>query len=111
MTRRRKTEIEPIAFSKVLKTVMRERGLTLKQISDMAGVAASVVGDWSAGTNPQDLKAVGRLSRSLGMSMRSLLLGEPEEIKTVSSISELFDEQDFFNDICRISIKRLTLKK
>lgn len=111
MARRKKSDIDPIPFGKILKAVMAERGLTLKQVGEMAGVASSVVSDWTAGTNPQDLKAVGRLARSLNLSLRSLLLGEAEEIKSVSSLAEIFEEQDLFDDICRVSVKRLRMKR
>ncbi len=62
MARQKKSETEPIAFAKVLKAVMRERALTLKQIGEMADVAPSVVSDLTAGTKPQNLKAVGRFA-------------------------------------------------
>jgi len=107
----RKKKINTLPFSAKLTRIMRERHLTLKQVSEMANVPLSTVSDWTSNTTPQDLIAVGRLARSLGVSLRELLLNESEEAKTVVNLADLFDEEDFFDDICRVSIRRLRLKK
>lgn len=99
-----------VPFGKILSAIMKERGLTLKQISQMAGVSLSVVSDWTAGNSPRDLQAVYRLSQALGIEFSRLLLGQAEPIKDISSVAELFDEDEIFDGLVRINIKRVSLR-
>lgn len=91
---------------------MEERGLSIGAIAEMAGVSRSVVQSWTSKANPHDLQAVAKLAKALGMGFKELLLGELEE-SSVADLNpkELFDEQEFFEGICRIKIERLIPKK
>ena len=91
---------------------MAERGLSIGAIAEMAGVSRSVVQSWTSKANPHDLQAVARLAQALGVGFKELLLGEIEE-RDVDSISskDLFDEQEFFDGICRIKVQRLVPRK
>lgn len=100
-----------IPFGKILAAVMKERRLSLKQVAQMSGVSVSVVSDWTAGNVPRDLEAVFRLSTSLGIEFSSLLLGHIEEPKQVSSIAQLFEEDEIFDGLVRINIKKVQLRK
>lgn len=77
----------------------------------MAGVSLSVVNDWMAGTNPHNLRAVSKLAKSLGMSLSGLLFGEPEQIHTISSLDEIFEESDVFDGLCRVTVKKVRLRR
>lgn len=101
---------QKIAFASVLRSLMEERSLTITQIASLAGVGKSVAHDWLNGTNPHDLNAVGKLATALGISFRSLILGEPDSLEPHQSIHEIFEEQEFFEGYCKISIKKLDLK-
>ena len=86
---------------------MRERGLTLRQVGQMAGVRASVVQNWIEGKNPHDLRAVSRLAKAVGVEFKSLLLGERESREEPMLLSEFYEEREHFSGLCRISIHRL----
>jgi transcriptional regulator with XRE-family HTH domain len=90
---------------------MEERGLSLQHVADLAGVSKSIAHGWVNGTVPRDLPAVARLAKALGVSFKSLLLGEPEDIMHAQSLAELYDESLFFEGLCRISIKKLSPRK
>lgn len=91
---------------------MKERDLSIGAIAEMAGVSRSVVQSWTSKANPHDLQAVSKLAKALGMGFKELLLGELED-RDADGISpkDIFDEQDFFDGICRIKIQRLVPKK
>ena len=86
---------------------MTERGLTVRAVAEMASVNPSVVQSWLNAAIPHDLQAVSKLAQALGMSFKSLLLGEAETINKPTTLAEIFQEQDFFEGVCKISIKRL----
>jgi transcriptional regulator with XRE-family HTH domain len=100
-----------LPFGKILAALMKERGLTLKQVAEMSTVKISVVSDWTAGAAPRDLKAVSRLARALGVSFQSLLLGETDEATVIKSIPEIFEESELFEGYCKVSIKKLGIRK
>lgn len=89
---------------------MKERDLTLKQIAEMAGVSLSVASDWTAGNTPRDLQAVYKLAKSLGVEFSALLLGQSETTREITSISELLEEDEMFDGLVRINIKRVSLR-
>ena len=102
---------ETLPFGRVLRALMQERHLTLKQVADLAGVSTSVVQNWLENKNPHDLQAVAMLAQTLGISFKALLIGEPERIGAGSDLSDLFQEQDLFDGLCKVSIKRLVPRK
>ena len=107
MPRKKKRSEESLPFGKILKALMDERNLTLRQVSELAGVSVSVVQGWLQGANPNDLQAVSGLAKKLGVSFKSLLLGKDETINKAGSIAELYEKQEVFEGLCEISIKRL----
>ena len=111
-TKRKRQGTDKLPFAKILERIMKERDLSIGAIAEMAGVSRSVVQSWSSKANPHDLLAVAKLAKALGMGFKELLLGELEErdIAGVSS-KDLFDEQEFFEGICRIKVQRLVPKK
>lgn len=102
---------EQLPFAGILKQVMTERGLTIRAVAEMAGVSSSVAQSWLNKSNPHNLQAVARLAKALNLSFRGLLLGEPEELSRELTMNDLFDEQDFFEGICKIKIQRLVPRK
>ena len=90
---------------------MKERKLTVKEIAALAGVNSSVIQNWLSGQNPHDLIAIDRLSQKLGVSFKKLLLGISEAVDTNTAISELYDESDLFEGLCRVKVIKLNPKK
>ena len=110
--KRKRQGTDKLPFAKILERVMEERGLSIGAIAEMAGVSRSVVQSWTSKANPHDLQAVAKLSKALGMGFKELLLGEIEERDVDGvSVKDLFDEQEFFEGVCRIRIQRLVPKK
>lgn len=111
-TKRKRQGTDKLPFAKILERLMEERGLSIGAIAEMAGVSRSVVQSWTSKANPHDLQAVAKLAKALGVGFKELLLGELED-RDVDGISakDLFDEQEFFDGICRIKIQRLVPKK
>lgn len=104
---------DDLPFAKNLKRIMDERKLTVRAVAAMAGVKQpSIIMSWLSNANPHDLKAVGRLAKALNMNFKELLLGEPEQESVGGmSVTDLFDEKELFEGICRINIQRLVPKK
>ncbi len=98
---------DSLPFKNILKSVMLERSLTIRQIAELAEVRGSVVQNWLEGKNPHDLIAVNKLANGLGVSFKSLLLGESETIDRMKSIAELYEEQTWFDGLAKVTIKRL----
>ena len=90
---------------------MQERSLTLKAIAEMADVRTSVVQGWLSGANPHDLHAVSKLSVALGISFKALLLGETEAIGKAGAVTDLFEEKELFDGLCKVTIKRMVPRK
>lgn len=110
-TKRQGTDGLP--FAQNLKRIMDERNLTVRAVAAMAEVKGpSIVMSWLSSANPHDLKAVAKLAKALNVGFKELLLGEVEGrgIEGLTA-SDLFDEQEFFDGICRIKIQRLVPKK
>lgn len=110
-TKRQGTDGLP--FAKNLKRLMDERNLSVRAIAAMAEVKGpSIVMSWLSNANPHDLQAVAKLAKALNVGFKELLLGETEtpQITNIST-SDLFDEQELFDGICRIKIQRLAPKK
>lgn len=113
-TRKRKAPALP--FAKVLVKVMQQKGLNAKQVSQMCNVPRSTISDWQSGVVPYDLHAIGRLAKSLNMTMRELLLGEREEFeflneKNTSPRLNAYDQIEVFDGLCLVTIKKIVEKK
>ncbi len=77
----------------------------------MAGVSKSVAHSWTAGAVPQNLPAVARLADELGISFKTLLLGEPDNHTQGFMNENAFDLQDVFDGLCVLSIKKVIPKE
>jgi len=104
---------DELPFAKNLKRIMGERNLTVRAVAVMAEVKGpSIVMSWLSSANPHDLKAVAKLAKALNIGFKELLLSEVEGQRVEDlTASDLYNEQDFFDGICRIKIQRLIPKK
>lgn len=113
MQRRRKKS-EPTPFGKILKTLMKERELTLRDAANIAGVSASTIDDWKSGTSPADYMAVKKLANEFGVSLSFLLTGEEDNENTFKSptLTEVFEDGgSLFDGYAKITIQRLVPRK
>lgn len=97
-------------FSKILRSLMQEKGLTVREAASMAGVSPSTLDDWRGGALPADYSAVKRLAQGLGVSFSFLLTGEDDARPSGGppAIAEVFEDGGaLFDGYARISIQRL----
>jgi transcriptional regulator with XRE-family HTH domain len=102
-------------FSKNLKSILDERGVSQKAAAAIAEVTPATINDWIHNTSstPQNHLAIQRLCRALKCDFEWLLTGTQSrvDIKDVS-LSELFENEPdpMFNGIFQISATRLRRK-
>ncbi len=94
-----------------LQKIMKEKKLSLRELSRHIEVAPSVISGWLKGNSPTDLILIKNLSEHLGVSFSWLLTGEYEKGTSLPSMSELFEEVQYFDGYARIRIDRLIIKK
>lgn len=104
--RRKRTES---VFSNNFKKVLTDRQITLKMASELAEVPYSTIADWQNGAVPNQIEAVGRFCKKLGVDFEWLMLGTKSSIDVEQlPPEELFDEQDVgLEGIFRIKAVRL----
>jgi len=99
---------EHLPFGKILRQAMKDRQLTVRAVGELSGVSPSVVQGWLNNVNPHNLFAVAQLAEALGMSFKGLLLGQRESLDGGGSLTEILEEKEFFEGICRVKIQLLT---
>lgn len=110
MPKQKRQGTDQLPFGKILTQIMKDRNLSIAAVAEMAGVSRSVVQSWTSRANPHDLQAVAKLAKALNINFKELLLGETDQ-ESVKTLSDLFEEKDFFEGICKINIQRLVPKK
>ena len=103
----RSKKIDILPFGKILRQEMKDRKLTVRAVGEISGVSPSVVQGWLNNVNPHNLFAVAQLAESFGMSFRGLLLGQRESVDGGGSLSEILEEKEYFEGICRVKIQLL----
>ena len=110
-TRRIKNAVVGEHWGIRLQKILKEKKLSLRELSRHTEVSPSVISGWLKGNSPTDLILIKNLSEHLGVSFSWLLTGSNEKGSVVPSMSELFDEQLYFDGYARIRIDRLIVKK
>ena len=104
----------PMPFAKILRSLMTEKGMTIRQAATFAGVAPSTIDDWRAGALPENYVAVKRLAKSLGVSLSFILTGEDDahDLGHLPSVTEIFEDGGaLFDGYAKITIQRLIPRK
>lgn len=76
------------SFSETLKTLLSERGVTAKVVSQATGIPTSTLSEWTAGRVPKLGKDVMKLARFFGVSVEFLITGEEPEPRIVGDLLE-----------------------
>ena len=100
-------------FSKILTTLMKEKGLGVREAARIAEVGPSTIVSWRSGALPEDYSAVKRLARALGTTLGYLLTGEDDSRPkdSLPGISEVFEDGGaIFDGYAKITIQRLLPK-
>jgi transcriptional regulator with XRE-family HTH domain len=101
-------------FSKNLKRLLRERGISQKAVADLLGLNPSVVHDWLNGGTPRDPAVLLKLCRTLKIDFQWLMTGEAKEFNPSElGLGQIFDVEpdSAFSGMFLIEAKRLKLKK
>ena len=104
----------PTPFAKILRQLMVERQITVREAADIAGVGTSTIDNWRSGALPEDYSAVRRLAHYLGVSFSFLLTGEEDSRGEgkMPAISEVFDDGGaLFDGYAKITIQRIIPRK
>lgn len=105
----RRLKSSPNDFSLRLKKLLKERKLTLKEVSALTKIPKSTLHDWTIATVPTDFLAAKRLARELGVSFSYLMTGESDFVG--ENICELYErDQVLIDGIAEIKIIRLIAK-
>lgn len=95
-----------LKIGSILKKLLKQQGLSLKDLSKVSGVPTSTLGEWANDRNPRSAIQVKKVSEALGVSMHYLYFGEEDRDEPINKILK----EDFFQGTFEISIKRVNLK-
>jgi len=90
---------------------MREKNMTVRQASVIAGVGPSTIDSWRSGAAPEDYLAVRRLAAGLGTTLSFLLTGEHEQQGPLSVYEVLAPGEIVFDGLAKITIQRMVPRK
>lgn len=74
-------------FSKVLKELMEDRGITSKSVCDSTGIPKSTFSEWTNGRVPKLDGSIVKLAKFFGVTVEYLILGEIAENEILKEIS------------------------
>lgn len=94
-------------IGKVLSQIIKQRRLTLREISKATGVPATTLAEWQANRTPKNPSQIKAVSKYLGVSLHFLLFGEEDSEEPIQKIMK----EDFFKGTFEISIKRVKLNE
>jgi transcriptional regulator with XRE-family HTH domain len=101
------------SFAKTLIALMAEKELRVREAARIAGVGASTIVAWRAGSAPTDFLAVKKLANYFNVSLSFLLIGSEEsKVDQPPSITEVFEDGGaLFDGFAKITIQRLIPRK
>lgn len=86
-------------LGKRLISLMSEKELSVREAATVAGVAASTLQSWRAGSPPKDFQAAKRLATRLGVTLSFLLTGEDDaRSDQPASLAEVLAPDGFLYD-------------
>ena len=65
-------------FSAMLKELVADQKLTLRDLAKRSGIKPSTLGDWLAGASPRDMRQVRSVAKVLGVTFELLACGDEE---------------------------------
>lgn len=107
---RKRRKADKSAFTRNLNALMQEREMTIAQAAKIAQVPHSTLGDWKAGTHPEDFAAAHRLANYFNVSLAFLLTGQEDKKNTaeIPPVSAVFSDGGLiFDGHAHIIIRRL----
>lgn len=94
-----------IQIGSTLKTLLKMRRMTLKEVSKATGVPSSTLSEWLNNRSPKNPEQTRKVAQYLGVSLHYLLFGEEDSQEPIQKILK----EDIFQGTFEISIKRVKL--
>ena len=106
---KRKRPAPDVPFTRILNSLMQEKGLSVRKAAEAAGVGSSTIMSWKSGALPENYVAVKRLAKKLGTNLGFLLTGEDDTREGGPPlVGEAFDDAGtLFDGFAKITIQRL----
>lgn len=98
-----------ILLAKVLKRTLKEKRISIKELSGLSGVAVSTLHEWLNGRNPKNFIQAKKVAKALDLTLNKLLFDESDEPKAIT-LNQIIKE-DVFSGVFEISIKRIKDEK
>lgn len=95
-----------IKIASTLKQLLKERGISLRELSKRSGVPVSTLSEWSSNREPKSPIQTRKVAEALGVSMHFLLFGEDDRQEPLQKLLK----EDLFQGTFEISIKRVRIK-
>lgn len=96
-----------LCLAKVLKDLLKNRRLTLKEVSLASGVAVSTLGEWLNNRQPKSPVQVKKVANTLEVSLNYLLFGEPDRYERINLTQALGDE--VLSGVFEINVRRVKI--
>lgn len=93
----------------VLTRLVKEKRMTVKELSKATGIAVSTLHEWSSGRTPRDPVQVKKVADALGVSLNKLLFDEPD-LQEAVNLTQILKE-DVFSGVFQIDIRRVKMKE
>lgn len=94
-----------IQIGSTLKSLLKARRMTLKEVSRATGVPSSTLSEWLNNRSPKNPEQTRKVAQYMGVSLHYLLFGEEDAQEPIQKILK----EDFFQGTFEISIKRVKL--
>lgn len=100
-------------FTKNFVNLLKEKKCSHRKAAEIAGVAPSVISNWTAGSTPNNLAALLRLTEALGADFQFILTGIRSDAVPIHRLGEIFEVEDQPNltGIFQMEIRRLKLRR
>jgi len=97
-------------FSKTLKHLMKERGVTASVICAATAIPKSSLSEWLAGRQPKLDTSIVKLSKFFGVSVEYLIMGTHPEENVVTGLLEDLEEGfvSIHRGVYRINVEKYT---
>ena len=96
-----------LKLGQILSRILKERKITLRQISAATGVPTSTLGEWTNNRQPRNLINIKKVALFLGVSLNFLLFGEFDEFEKQTQRSEL--HHNLLSGTYEITLRKIKL--
>ena len=92
-----------VQIGPVLKKLLKDRRMTIKEVSTATSVPSSTLSEWLNNRSPKNPEHTLKVAQYLEVSLHFLLFGEEDRQEPLTKIMK----EDFFSGTFEINIKRI----